>query len=454
MKIDQNKLARQQEIINKWIKTNGKGTLEAVTGFGKSYVGVLAMQVTQKKDPNRVIHIVVPGNDIKSQWERELITHGIVNAEVFTIHSYIGRLRYCSLLILDEIHNYAAPTFKQVFEVTRYSFVLGLTATLERRDGKHFLLQEKAPVLDVVTLAEARREEYISDFIVYNLAMELSPSDKEDYDKLHKTFNKLFGRFGYNFDMMLRCSFGKAKGGEQARLEFARSRGWHPGRDGINHQWSPQNVGKYAQQGMAVMRKRKNYLYSAPSKVEMAARIIEKFPGAKVITFSQTTEFADQLSARLGKIARAYHTNLETIIVQGKKMGKTKRKREALRLFNDGRSKVRVLSTAKALDEGFDAPDIDLAIICSGSSVARQSIQRLGRAVRFKPGKRAIVVNLYLKDTQDAKWLKSRTKTTVNMVNVYEIDEIGLSRDEIAGYAAPDEGRQRPLFTLDATSNS
>ena len=36
----------------------------------------------------------------------------------------------------------------------------------------------------------------------------------------------------------------------------------------------------------------------------------------------------------------------------------------------------------KALDEGFDVPDIDFAVIVSQSNSSRQRIQRLGRSIR------------------------------------------------------------------------
>ena len=44
MKIDKTRLIRQQKTIDIW-KANGyKGTLEAVTGFGKTYVACLIIK--------------------------------------------------------------------------------------------------------------------------------------------------------------------------------------------------------------------------------------------------------------------------------------------------------------------------------------------------------------------------------------------------------------------------
>ena len=48
----------------------------------------------------------------------------------------------------------------------------------------------------------------------------------------------------------------------------------------------------------------------------------------------------------------------------------------------------------------------------------------MGRAIRWAPGKTGLIVNLYIRDSQDEKWLKSRQKKTVNTINVSSIDDI------------------------------
>jgi superfamily II DNA or RNA helicase len=74
------------------------------------------------------------------------------------------------------------------------------------------------------------------------------------------------------------------------------------------------------------------------------------------------------------------------------------------------------------VDEGFDVDGIELAIICSGSGTPRQDLQRTGRAIRWKEGKLGVVINLYLKDTQDETWLRKRQakSTGVQYVNSYQ----------------------------------
>lgn len=61
----------------------------------------------------------------------------------------------CDLLILDEIHGYASDVMSQIFSRVKYSMILGLTATIERLDGKEVIIKKYAPVCDTITMEEA-----------------------------------------------------------------------------------------------------------------------------------------------------------------------------------------------------------------------------------------------------------------------------------------------------------
>jgi superfamily II DNA or RNA helicase len=42
-----------------------------------------------------------------------------------------------------------------IFEVVRYKYVLGLTATFERLDSRHTLLEPFIPICDTISLTDA-----------------------------------------------------------------------------------------------------------------------------------------------------------------------------------------------------------------------------------------------------------------------------------------------------------
>ena len=62
-----------------------------------------------------------------------------------------------------------------------------------------------------------------------------------------------------------------------------------------------------------------------------------------------------------------------------------------------------LLLTCRALDEGYDLPDIDVALLVSSTKNKRQRIQRVGRAIRAKEGKESLIISLYVENTSDAK---------------------------------------------------
>jgi superfamily II DNA or RNA helicase len=67
--------------------------------------------------------------------------------------------------------------------------------------------------------------------------------------------------------------------------------------------------------------------------------------------------------------------------------------------FMDGT--YRRILTSRVLDEGVDVPDASIAVIISGSGSSRQFIQRLGRILRKRPGKQAVLYELVSADTAE-----------------------------------------------------
>jgi superfamily II DNA or RNA helicase len=63
---------------------------------------------------------------------------------------------------------------------------------------------------------------------------------------------------------------------------------------------------------------------------------------------------------------------------------------ESLKLFREGG--LRVLVTCRALDEGFNVPEAQVAIVAASTATRRQRIQRLGRVLRPAKGKDGAIV--------------------------------------------------------------
>lgn len=495
---------RQKLSLDKWLQRGSRGTIEAATAYGKTRVGLNAVKMLRRNDDSRTVIIVVPTIVLKSQWENQLNDWGLMeNSQVYVINSLIKLDTItCKLLIIDECHRYAAKTFSKIFEVAKYTFILGLTATMKRLDGKHTLIQKYAPIIDTISLAYCRANNYISQYKEYNLGINLSHEDLVWYKDKARELGTMMDKFDNDFQIMLKCSYSNKPQWSSATFNWflphtvihAQLLGWrgnnvtqarenleiNAGRPrgqklsvwggDINSYFHPDKLHGFAVYGMRLTREIKDFINKHPLKVEAALELINQ-TNYETITFSENTDVADDMKTVLGDRAVVYHSNLESGVkevevvktykrqesalnyisnnagwsykgeadgihtiscLREKKISPKKLKEEAINKIMDDNT-VKVMLTAKALDQGFDYPGAELGIIMSRTSNPTQQIQRTGRVVRkhtYADGteKTGLVVNLYLKDTRDFRKLRGAQKSSVGVLDVSSIDEI-LTRE-------------------------
>ena len=64
--------------------------------------------------------------------------------------------------------------------------------------------------------------------------------------------------------------------------------------------------------------------------------------------------------------------------------------------------------TSKVLNEGVDVPDANVAVVISGSGSVREHVQRLGRILRQRDGKRALLYELVSAGTTETQTSERR----------------------------------------------
>jgi len=79
----------------------------------------------------------------------------LYNCRVEIINTVVVNTYVVDLLIVDEVHICGSDTFRRVFDSVDYNFILCLTGTLERLDGKEIIIKRYAPVCDIITMQEA-----------------------------------------------------------------------------------------------------------------------------------------------------------------------------------------------------------------------------------------------------------------------------------------------------------
>jgi superfamily II DNA or RNA helicase len=117
------------------------------------------------KYPDLRVLIVVPTELLKNQWLNHIEVNQLqLNVEVQVINGVAKNGGLCDLLVIDELHTAAANTLIGVFTTVKYKLILGLTATFERLDERHKLLEKYCPIVDTVTLQEAQLNGWVSQY--------------------------------------------------------------------------------------------------------------------------------------------------------------------------------------------------------------------------------------------------------------------------------------------------
>ena len=195
---------RQEDGVQKWVDNKCKGSLCWATGVGKTRAGIIAIKRFLNKNPNRQILVVVPTEVLKRQWIKLLYNEGLsLNVNVQIINSVIKHYYSVDLLILDEVHRYAAEQMIQIFKRVSYAMILGLTATFERLDGREELLNRFCPVIDTITMEEAVLNGWASKCNVYKVIIDVP--DIDVYLDLNKQFIGHFSYFNFNWNLAMGC---------------------------------------------------------------------------------------------------------------------------------------------------------------------------------------------------------------------------------------------------------
>lgn len=445
--IHESKINKQLEIFKKWTTLRAIGYVEAVTGFGKTMIAIISIMRLNIKAPDKTIIVVVPNQNLLNDWIDEkqgyIRTFFLRNVKVYVVNTYtMSNIdRNCDLLILDEVHRYLGENsefFSTVIASTTYKYLLALSATLGKSE-KEFLSKFDIQRVAEITLDEAETNNWVSKFMIYNIGVNLEEEERENLGKLDDLHTKYYGKFNFDFELASACQkkdatriYHKKKGitktSKQWRNDIANKYGTTEG-----------EVRKWAGLWFYYMRERKTAIHKAKAKIEILEELLNKVD-KKTIVFSEYTEIADTIHKRMPHLAKTYHSNIptqvylnDTVIGEGigqskyevygevmnwpsvkklhplaERYGGNKLKAKIKKDFEE--NKFKYLLTSKALDEGFDCRDIMVGIIHSGTSVKRQGVQRIGRIIRSYEDKYAIIINIYVKDSQDKTWLEKRLK--------------------------------------------
>lgn len=383
----------QVDALNAWERRGGRGVVEAVTGTGKTMVG-LAAALDELHRRGQVV-VLVPTVELQNQWVAELeprlpgdrrvgrmgagaadrlVTSDVLVAVVNSARSVDVRpIRQGGLLVADECHRYGSVVNHLALD-PRFRRRLGLSATYARDDDGNLAWLDPYFGGTCFRLGYARAvaEGVIARFTVTTVGVRFSPPEQAHYDQLT--------------DLMR---------GLRARL--VRDHGLPPEPfEDFMREWALLAAGDGEGSGVArayrqAMLERRRLLADTPAKDEALTAVAPAVRAAdRTIVFTQSIA----ASERAGRLLR--ECGLRTEVIHSSRRASDRQ--DALRRFAGG--DVDVLAAPRVLDEGIDVPAADLAIIVGASRSRRQMVQRMGRVLRRKPdGRHARFAVLFVEGT-------------------------------------------------------
>jgi len=290
-----------------------KGLLIAYTAFGKS--SGISIPIIQEYKPKNLI-IVVPTLRLKEDWEFKLKKDNLIGT-VLVINTAIKSAYICDLLIIDEIHRAASVEFIKVFDTIKYTHILGLTASIERSDGRHTLLLDKLPILDNVPLEEGLEKGWIDPFECIKIPIELNDSEKINLNKFNIILEDLKEKLGSNKPMQA-AKFYKnflnlnkwCYGNKTGKVHFVKTLENEIGKEKLdllfdkyfirpdkNHPYFIKShiAKKYLQN----VGKRAELLYNVENKLYKTLELLEQYDDEYKFVFAQRIEFLEKLGSML-----------------------------------------------------------------------------------------------------------------------------------------------------------
>ena len=350
-----------------WAKK--RGIVKVVTGGGKTVFAIHSLAKYLEENKDHSVFIVVPSIALLDQWyeglqkdfnEKDIALNGggehlehLSRINISTIDSVKNIIEQFdaskTLLIVDECHKIGTEKRGEVL-TNNWHATLGLSATPERDYDDNFYIIIRKILGDIIfdyDYIDAREDEVIVNFKLLYAYAAMTPDEEEKYKKFTKSIQRRAATIGGNDmnDYPLKM------------LIFNRAR---------------------------MVKNSKN-------RIPFGIELLQKHKRDSWIVFTENKKQAKEFNKIIntkGYKSAIYNTDLDNA-----------EREENLNNFKNGN--LNVLVSCTALDEGFDMPEADGAMILSASSSKRQRIQRMGRVLRITANKQnALIVTVYSSKTE------------------------------------------------------
>jgi superfamily II DNA or RNA helicase len=371
----------QESALSRWQRNENRGVLVLPTAAGKTYIALKAVEVLRTQTL-----IVVPTLDLIDQWRRRIkeclgaesgaVGGGENNVRMVTVTTYDSAYLQAAvlgnrfrLIVFDEVHHLASPSYMQIAEMYTAPYRMGLTATYERIDERHQLLPKLIGDLVFSVEVDELAGKHLAPYTYEKIYVGLAPEEQKLYDKEMGTFRSYL---------------------REKRIVMKSPRDFQKfimrtGRD-------PR-----AREALLARNRALKAALNSQEKIKALGKLLESNKNEKVLIFTLHTDLVYAISRRFLIPAITYLTP-------------KRERREILENFRKG--KYNTIVTSQVLDEGIDVPDATIGYILSGTGSTRAYVQRLGRLLRKMEGKKARLIEIVSKETIEVGMSRRRTHKT------------------------------------------
>jgi superfamily II DNA or RNA helicase len=362
----------QQEALAAWLDAGKRGVIVLPTGTGKTYVAELCLLAAK-----RPTLIVVPTIDLLAQWHRRLSTTldcpvgilggGAHDPQVVTVSTYASAYLHAErygdrfgLVVFDEVHHLPSESHQQIAEALLAPFRLGLSATPERADEAHLLLD---PLVGPEVFRKDIRDlsgDYLADYETIRLYVDLSRAEQQAYDTAQHTWRSFARVHKVNL---------AARDGWQHFLQVA----------------SRSSAGRAAHKAWREARK---IAHGTERKLDLLDDLLQEEAERRALIFTDDNATAYRIAREMLVPCITHQTPAA--------------ERSAV-LAGLGAGTYRAVVTSRVLNEGVDLPEVDMAVVVSGTGSVREHVQRLGRILRPRQGKQAVLYELVTAGTAEER---------------------------------------------------
>lgn len=363
----------QEAALERWLAASARGVVALPTGAGKTLVALAAIARLAV-----AALCLVPTRLLLDQWARALaacteepigrLGDGDHVVAPITVATYASAVSWAprigdrfGLVIVDEAHHVGAWCPTEIFEMLVAPARLGLTATPP--DEMIALGRHVGPIVYALGVNDLAGDA-LASYELVTLPIALDGEERRRYRELRARFAAGYGAFQRDMPSGAWHEFVRAS----ARTARGRA-------------------------ALAAWQEYRALLAYPQGKRAALREILGRHRGSRALVFT-----ADN--------ATAYAIARELLVMP---LTHEIRRAERVKAIEGFRSGERpVLVSSQVLDEGFDVPDADLAIVVGGSSSARRHVQRIGRVLRPRDGKRARIYELAVSDTTEVAYVERR----------------------------------------------